>query len=90
MQRLPRVGLELLHAERNTALLGIHVNHNALDVVIDFDNFRRVLHTLGPSHLADVHQAFNTLFEFDECAVVRDADYTTVYVRSNRVALRGI
>ena len=49
-----------------------------------------MLHALGPGHLADVDQAFDALFQFDECAVVGDADDASADVRADRIAMLGV
>ena len=68
----------------------IHVQHHRFHLVANVDDLRRMLHPLGPGHLADVHQAFDTLFQLDERAVVGHADHASVNVRADRIALGGI
>src|SRR5579872_57578 len=87
MQRIPWVGRKLPHAQRDAPFGGIHIEHHALDLIPNIDQLRRMLHALRPRHLADVHQAFDTLLQFDECAVIRHADYTPGNMRSHRIAM---
>src|SRR5581483_6730396 len=81
---LPHVGLELLHAERQTALIRLDRKYNRLHAVTFFQDFRRVFHALGPAQIADVDQAVDAVFDFDECAEVREISDATFDGRSNR------
>src|SRR4051812_41205081 len=90
VELLPRVGGELLHAERDAALGGIHVEHNGLDLVANIDDLRGVLHALRPGHLADVDQAFDALFEFNERAVVGSGDDASFNVRADGITIDGV
>src|SRR5208337_4805328 len=49
-----------------------------------------MLHALRPRHFADMHQAFDALLQFDEGAVIGDADDPAAHMRSHRVTLRCI
>src|SRR6202012_387186 len=66
----------------NTSLGRVHIDYHAFDNVADVDQLRRMLHALRPSHLTDVDQAFNSLLQFDERTVVRNADDATGNVRA--------
>src|SRR5579863_576662 len=90
VQRVPRIGCELAHTEGNPALGRIHVEHHALDLVTNVDQLRRMLHALRPCHFAHMDEAFNSLFEFDERSVVRDADDASANVRALGIAMLGI
>ena len=90
VQRIPRIGRQLPHAERNAALGRVHVQHHAFHLIADVDQLRRMLHALRPGHLADVDQAFDSLFQFDERAVVGDADDASANVRAHGIAMLGI
>src|SRR5467141_100661 len=90
VQAVPGIGGKLAHAQRNAALGRIHVEHHALHLVADIDQFRGMLHALRPGHLADVHQAFDALLELHERAIVGHADHAAADVRSHRVTLFGI
>ncbi len=76
--------------ERNAALGRIHVQHHALDLIANIYQLRGMLHALGPSHLADVDQAFDALLEFDERSVVGDADDASADVRALGITVLGI
>src|SRR6266850_1006674 len=90
VQLLPWIRRQLLHAERDAALAGIHAEHHGLDLIANVDDLRWVLHALRPGHLAHVHQAFDALLEFDERAVVGGADDASFDVCADRVALDGV
>ena len=78
------------HSERNAPFLRIHVEHYAFNLVANIDQLGGVLHALGPRHFADVHQALNTLLQFDKGAVVGHADDTTLHMCAHGIAVRGI
>ena len=84
MQRIPRIGRQLPHSQRNAPLGRIHVEDHALDLVADIDQLRRMLHALRPRHFADVNQAFDALLQFHERAVVGHADHASANVRADR------
>ena len=90
VERIPRIGRQLAHAERNAALGWIHVENHALDLIANVDELRRMLHTLRPRHFADVNQAFDSLLEFHERTVVSDADDASAYVRALGITMLGI
>ena len=87
VQSVPRIGRELPHAQRDSALSRIHVENHALDLIAYIHQLGRMLHALGPGHFADVNQAFDALFEFYECAVVGDADYAPGYMSAHWIAV---
>ena len=90
MQALPRIRLKLLQAQRNAAFLRVHVEHHGFHLVAHVHQLRRMLHALRPGHFADVDQAFDALFQFNECAVVGHADHAAMHARADRVALAGV
>src|SRR5581483_1163572 len=69
----PRIGLRLLHDERNAPVAGFDVQHHDVHFVADLRDLRRMLQLFRPAHFGDVHQAFDALFELDEGAVIHDA-----------------
>ena len=56
LDALPRVGLELLQAERDALLLGIEVEHLDPHLVADLDELGR-MRDAAPRHVGDVEQA---------------------------------
>src|SRR5689334_16057208 len=83
VQRLPRVFLHLFHAETDATRPWIDTQHFNLDTVTRVDDFARMLHTLGPAHLRDVDQPFNTRLELDKRAVVGNARHPPAHARTN-------
>ena len=70
----PRVGLHLLHAERDLAFALVDVEHQARRPVADRDHLRGMLDALGPAHLGDVDQPLDARLELDEGSVVGQRD----------------
>ena len=87
MQSVPRISCKLPHAQRNPALLRVHVQHYAIDVVADIHQLRRMLHAFGPRHFADVHQSFDALLQFDKRAVISDADHASTNVCAHGITM---
>ena len=69
-ERFPNVGLQLLDAERQTALVRLDRQHDRLYAITLLQHFRRMLHALGPAQVADVYQAVDAVFDLDERAEV--------------------
>src|ERR1700685_926611 len=90
VQQIPGIGSQLPHTQGDSPLGRIHVEHYAFHLIADIDQLRGMLHALGPSHLADVNQAFNALFQLDERAVVGDADHASTNVRAHGITMLGI
>src|ERR1700752_3282480 len=86
VQRLPRVLLNLLHAETDAPCFRIDAQYFDFHQVARIDDFARMLHTLGPAHLGDVHQSFDTGLEFDERAVIGNARNPSGHSRADREA----
>src|SRR5579875_212089 len=70
LDALPRVGLELLHAERNALRLRIEADDLHLHRLADMQRFGRMVDS-APSDIGDVQQAVDAA-EVDEGAVVGD------------------
>ena len=71
-ERFPDIGLQLLHAQGQTALVRFDGKHNRLHAIAFFQNFRRMFHTLGPAQIADVNQAVDAVFDLDEGSEVSE------------------
>src|SRR6266849_4950209 len=85
MQRIPRVGCQLPHAQRNAALRWVHIEHDTVHLISNVDQLRGMLHALRPRHLADVDQALDALLKFDECAVIGDADHAAAHMGAHGI-----
>src|SRR5271166_393650 len=90
VQTFPRVRLQLLETQANTALAGIDVQHHGFNLVANIDQLRRMLHALRPRHFTDVHQPFDSLLQLDKRAVVGHADDPPAHMRSNGITLGRI
>ena len=82
---VPRVGHALLHAQGDTATVFVDLKNHHFNFVAQLDNLGRVNVLVGPVHFGDVHQAFDTLLDFDECAVVGDVGHLAEQAGALRV-----
>src|SRR5581483_7463302 len=87
---LPGVLEELLHAQRDAAICGVHAQNNGVDFVTGLHQLGGMLEPLRPGHLRKMNQTFNALLELDERAVIGDRKHAAVDARTHRVALRRI
>src|ERR1019366_7560542 len=90
VQGIPGIGRQLPHSERNSPFGRIDADHDAIYLIADVHQLRRMLHALRPRHFADMDQAFNALFQLDERAVIGHADDASVNVRAHRIAVFGV
>ena len=67
---IPRIGHELLHAERDALRVGIDLDDLNFDFLTDFNNLARMRHAL-PAHVGDMQQAVDAS-KIHESAVVGD------------------
>src|SRR3990167_1384987 len=67
---LPGVGLALLHAQADAALVFVDFQDHDFDFVAQRNQLGGSDVLVGPVHFGNVHQAFDAGFEFDERAVV--------------------
>ena len=72
---VPGVHLDLLHAEADLLLLLVDLQHDDLDVIAHVDDLARVVDSLGPGHLGDVHQPLDAVLQLDEGAVGHEVDH---------------
>src|SRR3546814_6388781 len=73
---VPRIGLCLLEAQRNAALVFVHFQHHDVDFLAGGHDLARMDIFLGPAHFGNVDQTFDARFQFHESAIfgdVRDA-----------------
>jgi hypothetical protein len=82
---LPRIGLGLLEAERDAALVGIDLEHDDVDFLRGRDDLARMDVLLGPAHLGDVDQAFDARLQFDERAIFGDVGHAAGQLRADMV-----
>ena len=86
---LPGVGLALLHAQADAALVFVDLEDHDFDFVAQRDDLARSDVLVGPVHFGDVHQAFDAGLEFDERAVVGDVGDLAEHAGALRVAARS-
>src|SRR4029077_1352978 len=70
LDALPRIGLKLLHAERDAVGLVVDLDDLDLDLLADVEHLGRVIDA-PPRDVGDVQQAVDAA-EVDECTVVGD------------------
>src|SRR5690606_16596119 len=87
---LPRVGGDLLDAQRDAAALLVDVEHHDFDLVADLHDLLRVDVLVGPVHLGHVHQALDARLDLDERAVVGDVGHLAEHTGVGRVAARDV
>src|SRR6185503_9377543 len=84
VQGLPRILLHLLHTETDATCSRIDTQHFDFNHVARIDDLARMLHALGPTHLRNMYETFNTGLELDERAVVGNARNTSTHACTNR------
>ncbi len=65
-EALPNIGLQLLDAQREAAILRLNAENNSLDLFALLYDFRWVLDALGPTQVGDVYEAVDSVFDFNE------------------------
>ena len=75
---IPGVVLGLLYAEGDFLLFLVDTQHDHFDIVVDLHQFAGMADAPGPGHFADMHQAFDTLFQFDERSVAHHVYHGSV------------
>jgi len=87
---IPRVGFELFHPERNALVFRIDAEHHGFHFVPHIEHLGRVANLFRPGHFGDVDQPLDPFFDFDEGAVIGQADHAPVDTRADGVlALRA-
>ena len=76
LDTLPRIGLELLHAERDTLRLGVKADDLDLDVLADIERLRGMVDA-APGDIGDMQQPVDPA-EIDKGAVIGDVLDDTV------------
>ena len=87
---VPRIGLDLLQAQRNAPRAGIDAEHHRFHLIALVEDLRRVLDALAPRHFGDVDEAFHARLELDERAVVREAHHLAGHADADRVPLDDV
>ena len=84
---LPHIGLKLLDAERQAALLRLNAEHDGLHLLALLQHFGGMLDALGPAQVADVDQAVDAVFDLDEGAEVGQVAHAAFDDRADRILL---
>src|SRR5467141_653901 len=84
----PGIRLGLLDTQRNAPVARLDIEHNDIHFIADFGDLRRMLDLLVPTHLRHVYQAFDTLFQLHEHAVVHDSDDLALHLPARRILFR--
>ena len=87
-EALPDIGLQLLDAQREAAVLRLDAENDSLDLFALLDDFRGMLDALGPAQVGDVDEAVNAVFDFDECAEVGEVADAALDDRADRDTCR--
>src|SRR5690606_25017780 len=87
---LPRVGRDLLDAQRDAATLFVHVQHHHFHLVTDLHHLGRIDVLVGPVHLGHVDQALDARLDLDERAVIGDVADLAEHAGVGRVAARDV
>src|ERR1022692_2982312 len=81
---VPHIGLQLLHTQRQAALVRLDGQYDGLHLVALLQDFGRMLHALGPAQVADVDQSVDSVFDFDEGAEVGQVADFAFHHRAHR------
>jgi hypothetical protein len=69
-EALPHVGLQLLDAQAQAAVLRLNAENDSLHLFALLHDLRGVLDALGPAQVRDVNQAVDAVLDLDEGAKV--------------------
>src|SRR6266478_4454188 len=75
---LPGILLYLFHSQTDTTRFRIDTQNLHFNLVAGIDNLTGMLDTLGPAHFGNMDQAFYSILQFDEGAIISNACNTTV------------
>ncbi len=88
-QKGPGVGLDLLDAQTDLLGVRVEVEDHTFDDLALADDAVGMLDATRPAHLRDVDEALDAFLEFDESAVIDEADDAAEHVDAVGVALFG-
>ncbi len=86
-EALPDVGLQLLDAQAETAVLRLDAENDCLDLLALLHNFRRMLDALRPREIRHVNQAVYSVFNLNEGAKVGEVADASLDDGPGRIAL---
>src|SRR5260370_27852420 len=82
--------VHLLDAQRHAAIFRIDLEHFRSDRLAFAEDFVRIFHAPGPSHVDDVHQAVKSIFDFDKRSELRDVADLPRDHRADRIFFRKL
>src|SRR5262245_6403739 len=85
--RFPRVRHDLFEPQRNAPVARVDVEDRHFDLLADLENFRWMGDLAGPRHLRNMDQTFDAALQFDERAVIHQADHFTRNARADGILL---
>src|SRR6266446_315604 len=77
--------VDLLDSQGDAAILRVDLEHLGDDRLALAEHFVRILHAPCPTDVADVHQAVEAVFDFDEGAELRDIAHFSGDHRAHRI-----
>ena len=84
---VPRIRLQLFHAERYTLGIHIDIQNNHLNLITYRDNLGRVFCLFGPGHLRDMNKPLHSFLKFSKHAIIGYADHFPGHLLANRISL---
>ena len=87
MQGLPRVVLNLLHPQADTSRFWIDAQDFHFDPVTGIHDLAGMFDPLRPAHFRNMNQSFDSVLQFNEGTVVRDAGDSSGHSRADRETL---
>ena len=87
---IPRIRLNLFHAQRNPFFGNIDVQNYGIYHIADIQDLRWMSDLPGPGHFRHMNQSFHPLFHLDKRAVIRQTYNTPCNSHGNRVLFFGI
>src|SRR6266508_1077786 len=85
LRRLPGIRHHLFEPKGDSAVSGIDVQDDHLDLLADLKDFRRMGDLSRPRHFGNMNQPLDAAFQFDESAVVHQADYLALHSRTDGI-----
>src|SRR2546426_10393705 len=87
LDRRPRVGLDLLHPERDALGGAVDVEDDHVDLVAHVHQLRRMAHAARPRHLRDVDEPLDAGLQLDERTIIGEAHHLAAGLRARRERL---
>ena len=82
-ERFPGIRLQLLHAQRKTAVGSVDLENHGLHQLALLHHFGGMLDALGPGKIGNVHQPVDAFFDFDERAEIGELAHAAFHHRAD-------